>query len=143
METHKVSSADAIRGHTFYARQPDGTLAPVTFQIGKERLILSVANGEALRGYVNCPKLPAASVAAPPAQAESPRPNTTQEKGSEKTQRDMQLFKPEIPCWFQGCVELRQKYLEAINAPGCTDCNATALMRSYLVQMEQIDTRPG
>lgn len=44
------------------------------------------------------------------------------------------FYSLDIPCWFNGCEELRKEYkaeLDKANPTGCTDCQKGAIMRLF------------
>jgi hypothetical protein len=63
---------------------------------------------------------------------------------SDQFARKVQLFNPDIPCWFEGCQQLRDSFfteLADLNIDGCDpDCAKGKLQRKY---MELAESYPG
>jgi len=53
--------------------------------------------------------------------------------------RILGFFSPTTPCWFPGCVALREKYTAEIAtlAAGCPDCQKGAVIRKYQELVKQ------
>ncbi len=68
---------------------------------------------------------------------------------SPKLQRDMEFFIPTIPCWFEGCEELREAFNLAVARKQkeytdmgveCPNCAIGEIERSYIKKLAKLDT---
>lgn len=59
-------------------------------------------------------------------------------KVSPEQQKILGFFVASTPCWFEGCNELREKYLAEVAAQpaGCPDCQKGAIIRKYKAIIE-------
>lgn len=56
--------------------------------------------------------------------------------------RDIRLFSPSIPCWFEGCEKLRADYLKEVQESDCElGCQKGPIMRKYLHLAAEIQSK--
>lgn len=141
-------------GFIFNVPQPDGTVGRVTVFTDADRVIHTIVNGELLLPILQptsrAPSIPSVMGAQSPLRGVRLDDNGSVQ-ADDITKRNVQLFVKEIPCWFDGCEELRERYERDVVAetadwmrrhPGkdCPGCVTGRVNTKYLEIMRDMNT---
>jgi hypothetical protein len=157
-ETH-LKPATPRTGVVIIVPQPDGTRQTVTFFTDADRVVTLAVGAEFLLPLLTAPAKPP-SIPQTLNAGNVPLAGITKTKGAEgkmlltadeTTKRNIGFMVPSIPCWFEGCEELRTQYEADVVAetadwirrnPGkdCPGCVVGRINQKYLAILAGMDT---